>query len=199
MTVIANLEARQELTVKLGDRVTTTPTSLDLGLETALPVAEWSEIGRKLGRVGNAALWWIADWMSAGEKAYGSTYEEAEAITGFAYQTVANVTRVGRAVETSRRREDLSFSHHAEVAALDGEAQDTWLERAAAEGLSVMQLREQIRGQRQLPPASPPPIVTLKFAVPPERAQRWDEAAHDEGLEFDEWATKVLDEASSVG
>jgi hypothetical protein len=43
---------------------------------------------------------------------------EAEDWDGPAYQTCANAASVCKAIETSRRREVLSFNHHAEVAAL---------------------------------------------------------------------------------
>ena len=36
--------------------------------------------------------------------------------TGRSYQTIANAKRVAERVDVSRRREDLSWSHHAEVA-----------------------------------------------------------------------------------
>jgi hypothetical protein len=46
-----------------------------------------------------------------------------------------------RAFETSRRRELLSWSHHAEVAALDPEDQNHLLDLAESEGWTVKQTR----------------------------------------------------------
>ena len=40
---------------------------------------------------------------------------------------------VAHKFEISRRRENLSFSHHAEVTALEPAEQDDWLDRAEAE------------------------------------------------------------------
>jgi hypothetical protein len=47
-----------------------------------------------------------------------NTLVHAEDWEGPAYQTCMNAAGVCRAFETSRRREDLSFQHHAEVASL---------------------------------------------------------------------------------
>jgi hypothetical protein len=45
----------------------------------------------------------------------------------------------------SRRRDNLTWSHHAVVAALDPDEQDRWLDMAAAERLSVADLRIELR------------------------------------------------------
>lgn len=174
--------------------VKTTPTSLELAGKNLLSIGEWSDVGRSLGRLGNAALWWVGDWFAIGERTYGSTYSEAMAITGLAYQTLRNVTSVCQSVELSRRRDNLSFGHHAEVAALAPWAQTQWLDLAEAEGLNRDQLRLRIRGDAQLPAAAP---FRLTLTAPQERAARWQAAAESEGLEFIDWATGVLDEAAA--
>jgi N6-adenosine-specific RNA methylase IME4 len=71
---------------------------------------------------------------------------------------------VASRVETSRRREVLSWSHHKEVAALEPAEQDAWLDRAEAEGWTRMDLRSAIKRGRVLaaPAASLP---AGKFAV----------------------------------
>jgi hypothetical protein len=45
----------------------------------------------------------------------------------------------------SRRRETLSWSHHADIAALPAAEQDAWLDRAAKDQMSVQDLRKAIR------------------------------------------------------
>lgn len=180
---------------ELGDLVETTPVSLCVAVERSLSIAEWSEVGRRLGRIGNAALWWVGDWFSIGEKTYGSTYSEAMAITGLAYSTLANLASVAQAVGSSRRRELLSFAHHAEVASLSPAAQEEWLERAVSEGMTRETLRSRIRDLRE---TSSLPTLPFQFrlAAEPDRAQRWKAAAESQGLEFVEWAAAVLDEAA---
>jgi hypothetical protein len=48
-----------------------------------------------------------------------------------------------------RRRAELSFSHHAEVAALAPDEQEVWLERAQASGLSARASRRELRNARR--------------------------------------------------
>jgi hypothetical protein len=66
-------------------------------------------------------------------KEYGTGRESAEKI-GVEYQTCRNLAWVAGEVELSRRRDNLSFSHHAEIADLPPAKQDKWLARAALPG-----------------------------------------------------------------
>jgi len=54
---------------------------------------------------------------------------------GPSFQTIANAALVTKRFEGSRRREVLSFKHHAEVAALPAEQADALLDAAEAEEL----------------------------------------------------------------
>jgi hypothetical protein len=112
---------------------------------------EWEQVGVMLGRIGRARRWWIGDWVNHGERAYGEKYTLAIDATGYEYQTVANCAYVAKAIEPSRRREGLSWSHHAEVAALEPSEQEAWLDRAQAEGLTRNGLRKAIRAPSELP------------------------------------------------
>jgi hypothetical protein len=62
----------------------------------------------------------------------GAAVVEAEDWEGPDFQTCANAASVCKAIETSRRREVLSFAHHAEVAALPVKQQEKLLDRAEA-------------------------------------------------------------------
>ena len=118
-----------------------------------MPLSDWVEQGRKLGLLGRSAGWWIGDWLNYGNAAYGERYVRAARITGYDVQTLMNMTYVASRFEPSRRREGLSWSHHAEVAALEPKAQTRFLDRAQHERLSVRDLREEIRRERRLPEA----------------------------------------------
>ena len=59
-----------------------------------------------------------------------------------------NAASVCRSNETSRRRELLSFSHHAEVAALPVKQQEKLLDRAEAEGMRTRNLRAEVAQTR---------------------------------------------------
>lgn len=91
-----------------------------------------------------SVMWWIGDWLRFGERKYGQMYEQALEATDRSYKTLRNAAYVGNQIELSRRRDNLSWGHHAEVAALDPGQQDYWLDLAETEDLSVMKLRAAI-------------------------------------------------------
>jgi len=114
-----------------------------------LEVQEWAEHGRRLGAAGRSIGWWIGDWLLYGNERFGEKYSRAARITGYDVQTLMNMVYVASRFDISRRRPQLSFSHHAELAALDPDAQDRWLLRAEADRLSVRCLRQELRSQRK--------------------------------------------------
>lgn len=61
---------------------------------------------------------------------YGETYAQAIEATGYEEQSLRNAKFVAASVEFSRRRENLSWSHHAEVASFDADEQTRWLDEA---------------------------------------------------------------------
>jgi hypothetical protein len=114
-----------------------------------LPYDEWLRQGSRLGLAGRNASWWIGDWLRYGTARYGSKYTAAARVTGYDRQTLMNMVYVATRFEISRRRENLSWSHHAELAALEDAEQNMWLERAAVERLSVRDLREELGAHRE--------------------------------------------------
>jgi len=126
-------------------------TPAGLHIPPGLPFADWEALGRRLVVMHDAIQWAIADWLAYGEREYGEQYAQAIDVLGLSYQTLANYAWVGRAFESSRRRESLTFSHHAEVAGLPTEAQDALLSEAEAaiandgHALSTAWLREEAR------------------------------------------------------
>ena len=109
--------------------------SIDLARE------DWLRIGSRIGAASRNAPWWIGDWVRYGAQQYGSKYELASRVTGYDAHTLMNMVYVATRFDLSRRREELSWSHHAELAPLDEREQDRWLKRAASEKLSVRGLR----------------------------------------------------------
>lgn len=114
-----------------------------------LELPAWTEAGRRLGAIGRGVGWWIGDWLFYGNRRFGERYVRAKQITGYDVQTLMNMAYVASRFEPSRRWESLSFSHHAELAALDPESQDRWLARAERDRLSVRCLREELRRERR--------------------------------------------------
>jgi hypothetical protein len=133
-----------------------------------LTLLEWSQSGRRLGVIGRATGWWIGDWLNYGNTKFGERYVRAARITGYDVQTLMNMVYVASRFEPARRHDGLSWSHHAELAALEPADQDRWLERAAAERLSVRCLREEVRRARRLKEAE-------EDAAPAEDSEAEDE------------------------
>jgi hypothetical protein len=59
-----------------------------------------------------------------------------------------NYACVASRFDGSRRRHDISWSHHAEVAAVGPDLQIYWLKQAIADRLSLKDLRRELRGTR---------------------------------------------------
>jgi hypothetical protein len=111
--------------------------------------AEWKEVGKAIRLMEKMIHWIIGDWLNYGERTYGQKYQEAEEQTGFEYGTLANDKYVAGQVEFSRRRENLSWAHHAEVAALESIQQDIVLLAAEQQGLTRQDLRRLVRHAKQ--------------------------------------------------
>lgn len=110
---------------------------------------EWSAVGRRFGEIGRCSQWWLGDWIHYGNARFGERYSRAVKLTGYDAQSLMNMVYVASRFEIYRRRENLSWSHHATVAALDAGEQEHWLSRAVADRLSVADLRVELRGARK--------------------------------------------------
>jgi hypothetical protein len=134
-------------TARQGDCTALTPVSWE-GAE-GLSFEDWVGHGRRLGATARAGGWWIGDWVRFGNARYGERYTRAARITGYDAQTLMNMAWVASRFEISRRRENLSWSHHAELVALPVEEQEAWLDAAEENRLSVRCLREELRRARK--------------------------------------------------
>lgn len=171
-----------------------TETSLTLPEDTTYTA--WEEFGRVLGRMERSVQWWMGDWWRFGERKWGE--RAAQAVdSSWDFQTWANAGWVAGAVETSRRREVLSWSHHAEVAALSPAEQDDWLDRAEAESWSRNDLRTALRRGRVSiveRVALPPGKFSILLADPP---WRYDFVEADNRAIENQYPTLTADEIAS--
>jgi hypothetical protein len=171
--------------------VATAPTGL--AFDRLLPFEVWRGLGTRIARHSTATAWWLGDWLIYGQDKYGRRYKDAIAATGLDYQTLRNYAMVARRFAVSRRRDALSFHHHAELCALTDADQDRWLDTALAQGWTRNELRRRLRSQRQLAAA---PSRVLRVEISGEREQRWRQAAQDSGCSLEQWITSVLDDAA---
>ncbi|WP_238697583.1 LmbU family transcriptional regulator [Streptomyces sp. E2N166] len=171
---------------------------MGLHIPVGLAFEEWENAGRQLSGLLNSSSWWLGDWLVYGKAHYADRYERGIRAAGLQYQTLRNYAWVSRRFDLHRRRSALSFQHHAELASLPVEAQETWLDRAERMHWSTKQLRNAIRSERE--GASPRPDVaatTRRLAVPDNRLQWWHKAAVEAGIELEDWVMATLDAAAS--
>jgi hypothetical protein len=110
---------------------------------------EWVVVGKRLGGISRCNQWWLGDWVRYGTQKWGEKYTQAAKITGYDPRSLANMASIAAAFDLSRRRDDLTWSHHVAVAALPDVEQSLWLERAASEKLSVADLRTELRAAQK--------------------------------------------------
>jgi hypothetical protein len=158
-----------------------------------LPFETWKGLGSRFGLYANASAWWLGDWLAFGRMKYGRRYKEAIAVTGLDYQTLRNYAMVARRFEPSRRRDNLTFQHHAAVCALPDAEQDRWLDAAAAGKWSRNELRRQMRG-----PTDEHADTIFRVAVAERQAERWRLAAQRSRCAFEAWMVSVLDAAAAA-
>lgn len=110
------------------------------------------------GRFKVATSWWIGDLLNFGERLFDhDRYAAVMELTGLRYETLSNYAWVCRRIARSRRRDQLSFGHHAEVAALEPQEQTEALDAAIANGWTRSELRNAIRASQAAPPPVPQP------------------------------------------
>jgi hypothetical protein len=107
--------------------------------------AGWLAAGTSLAEFGRVNNWWLGDWIRFGTARWGEKYVEAAKITGLDGKTLRNIAYVASRFDLSRRRDNLTWTHHAEVAALPSEQQEEWLERALTQRMSPGDLRLEVR------------------------------------------------------
>lgn len=123
-------------------------TTTGLKIRDGLSRDEWLKGWAQLKKVSGVVQWAMGDWLAYGERNYGEEIAQALDDDDYDYKTLTNWKYVAGKVDTSRRRESVSFSKHAEVAPLDPEDQDRVLEKAEKENLTVRQVRDEVKAIR---------------------------------------------------
>jgi hypothetical protein len=182
-------------------RARTPYTPVGLRLPASLSFARWQALGRRIGSIANASSWWLGDWAVYGESSYGEKYKQAIAVTGLDYQTLRNYAWVAGRFDLSRRRDNLSFAHHAEVAALPEQAQDEWLDLAERSSWSRNELRARLKNEKhaRIPThVEQTSVEQLRLSVEAGRIERWRAAAEAQSLDLTDWLVAAADAACSA-
>jgi len=111
---------------------------------------EHEGVGDFIKRAHRSSGFWLADWLRYGESRddWRSRLSQAVDATGLSEKTLKNVRAVG-AMPLSRRRDDVEFGQHAEVAGLEADEQRHWLTQAAEQGWDRRELRLHIRASKR--------------------------------------------------
>lgn len=172
-------------------------TRVGIQFPEALTYERWQHTGRQIARVVDSSAWCTGDWIIYGESKYADRYRRAIEMAGLDYQTVRNYVWVARRFAFSRRRENLSFQHHAEVASLPPAEQDRWLDRAERESWSRNQLRARLKNSRANKGSDESSRVALpRISANAERVRHWRAAADEADLDLKNWIVAVLDAAA---
>ena len=173
-------------------------TKVGLQMPPGMPFEEWERAGHQLSGIIDSSSWWLGDWLVFGKDHYVNRYQHGIRAVGLQYQTLRNYAWVSRRFELSRRRPALTFQHHAELASLPVDQQETWLDRAEQNRWTTKQLRRAIRVSREIPEqADVPERPTHRLELPGSRLQRWQQAAEQSGIDFEQWVLASLDGAAT--
>jgi hypothetical protein len=179
-------------------------------LPTRLPFEKWLSIGSQLSDLCSSSAWCLGDWLVYGQEAYAGRYRDAIERTSLDYQTLRNYAWVVRRFSLSRRRDTLSFGHHAEVAVLPEPEQDFWLRKAEEQGWSVKRLRREVRTSLAERSASTgaededasdqdqreQSMASLQVHIAREKLELCQVAAERAGLSMEVWAALTLEQAA---
>ncbi|GAA0569300.1 hypothetical protein GCM10010172_62070 [Paractinoplanes ferrugineus] len=181
---------------RASSRILVTP--VGLRIPAGLNYEGWERAGFQLAQVMNSSAWCIGDWIEHGERRYGDRYQRAVEMVGLEYKTVRNYAWTARRFTLDRRRESLSFQHHAEVARLPEEQQELWLNRAEDLRWSRNKLRLSLRaarGEAETPAAE---VALPRIAADRDRLLRWQAAAQRSSGSLEQWIVSILDEAAAA-
>jgi hypothetical protein len=198
--VLSNMSSYRQ-TKKEGTKISNQVLATRLGLRFAgaLSFEGWERAGEQISRIVSSSAWCLGDWIVVGQSRFTDRYKQVIDAVGLDYQTVRNYAWVARRFEMSRRRDTLSFQHHAEVASLPPEEQDYWLDHAEDDGWSRNRLRQEIRSSRR---ADAGAVATTsafpRIAVTQEHIARWRATAEQMEMTLESWIIAELDSAAGV-
>jgi hypothetical protein len=109
---------------------------------------DFADLGDLLFALDGSIQWLIGDWLLHGEDRpeWGDKYESVIQRTGKSYSTLTGYKSISRKIPFCRRQQNLSYSHHVEIANANLDQETCWqlLQRAASESWSVRVLRAEL-------------------------------------------------------
>ena len=124
-----------------------------LKLPDGLTFEQWQGVGFTLKRINKAWRWWVGDWLHYGERSFGEMAPQVMDELGTDYQQLADCAYVAGRIPFARRRENLSWSHHKEVASVEPAKADELLDRAQQESWTRQEMRSAANATKGFAPA----------------------------------------------
>jgi hypothetical protein len=122
--------------------------ALGLEFDPGLDEDAWHAALRRVALVRGATNWWLGDLVANSEIELDVKVKLAAAETTLPESSIRTIEWTARSVTRERRRPELAFAHHMEVAALEPDEQVRWLEQAVRDRWGTRQLREGLEGER---------------------------------------------------
>jgi hypothetical protein len=124
--------------------------------DPSLTYEDFEALVARAALMGDSARWWLGDLLLFGEARYGELYTQVIEAARLSERQLTEYRYVCERVARSRRRGNLPFSYHREVAPLGPEEQEALLSRADEERWPREQLREAVRDARAVVASRPP-------------------------------------------
>lgn len=97
----------------------------------------FQSVWETLTTIHGACPWWIGDAINEGERKFGEVYAQAVDLTSLKYDTLSKYAWVARSIPKTRRRPELSFTHHLNAMRAPEDLRDDLLTKAIRESLST--------------------------------------------------------------
>lgn len=123
-------------------------TELGLVLPRDITPARYEAMGVLFGRADGMLKWAVGDWLFQGEAIWGEEVYQLQESLGLSVGQRLQYVRVSGDVPISRRRVELTWSHHRSVAPLPPEEQELWLQRAIDERWTKVELEAALKEAR---------------------------------------------------
>lgn len=113
--------------------------------------SEYEALGFALGEMHRAVQFAVGDYILDGERLFGHEAYQLQESLGISEEQRRQYVRVAERIPFERRRRELTWAHHREVAAMDPDDQDEWLERAVANQWNKSEMVAHLRPNEALP------------------------------------------------
>lgn len=169
-------------------------------LDEQIRFNDWRDVLDAALALGDASQWVIADCVAFGMKKLRPTKEGGDPSWSmystmieerYSRQSLYDLGYVARAVEVSRRREILSFTHHREVASLTPDEQRAWLDDAISHNWSTRELRDEIARFRD---RDKTPVPSLSVRLAEDYFRIATTAAEKRGMDPKLWVLEAIRE-----